>query len=195
MTPPIHLALVVEAPEVSLRAVSEIAAALQRQLTRDLAPIWEVNATIDAFVSLKHVPPGDRPILVGDNFPGVESVGIHLDRNGQPFALVEASPSWSLTASHEAIEMVIDPWATEPCRAVRRWRAKDWWRSWSRCATPLAAPSGPTRSTATSSRTSAPQLLRSGRRTRRPLQLHRRADRAAPGIGGRLSVVARSGDR
>jgi hypothetical protein len=107
---PIHLALVVEAPQLSRRAVSEIAAALQRQLTRDVAPIWEVNATIDAFVSLEHVPPGYWPILVGDNFPGVESIGMHVDRNGQPFALVEASPSWSLTASHEAIEMVIDPW-------------------------------------------------------------------------------------
>jgi len=110
MTPPVHLALVVEAPQVSRRAVAEVAAALQRQLARDVAPIWEVHATIDAFASLEHVPPGYWPILVGDNFPGVESVGIHLDRNGQPFALVEASPSWSLTASHEAIEMVIDPW-------------------------------------------------------------------------------------
>lgn len=110
MTPPIHLALVVEAPQVSRRAVAEVAAALQRQLVRDVAPIWEVHATIDAFASIEHVPPGYWPILVGDHFPGVESVGIHLDRNGQPFALVEASPSWSLTASHEAIEMVIDPW-------------------------------------------------------------------------------------
>jgi hypothetical protein len=109
MTPPIHLALVVEA-RVSARAVTEIAAALQRQLTRDVAPIWEVNATIDLFAALEHVPPGYWPILVGDHFPGVEAVGIHVDRSGQPFALVEASPSWSLTASHEAIEMVIDPW-------------------------------------------------------------------------------------
>jgi hypothetical protein len=110
VTPVIHLALVVEAPGVPRQAVAEIAAALQRQLSRDVAPIWEVHATIDAFESLDHVPPGYWPILVGDYFPGVESVGIHLDRSGQPFALVEASPSWSLTASHEAIEMVIDPW-------------------------------------------------------------------------------------
>jgi hypothetical protein len=107
---PIHLALVVEAPEVSQRAVAEIAAALQRQLTRDVAPLWDVWATIDAFPSLEHVPPGYWPILVADYLPGVENVGIHLDRSGQPFALVEVSPSWSLTASHEAIEMIIDPW-------------------------------------------------------------------------------------
>jgi hypothetical protein len=110
MMTPIHLALVVDAPHVPRRAVAEIAAALQRQLTRDVAPIWEVWATIDAFDSLDHVPPGYWPILVGDYFPGNELIGVHLDRSGQPFALVEASPSWSFAASHEAIEMVIDPW-------------------------------------------------------------------------------------
>jgi hypothetical protein len=112
MTPPIHLALVVEAPTVSPRATMEIAAALQRQLSRDVGPIWEVNATIDAFALLEHVPPGYWPILVADNYPGPESVGIHLDLNGQPFSLVEASPSWSLTVSHEVIEMVVDPWGS-----------------------------------------------------------------------------------
>lgn len=107
---PIHLALVVEAPTVSPRATMEIAAALQRQLSRDVGPIWDVNATIDAFAALEHVPPGYWPILVSDNLPGVEDVGMHLDQDGQPFALVEVSPSWSLTASHEVIEMVTDPW-------------------------------------------------------------------------------------
>jgi hypothetical protein len=107
---PIHLALVVDSPLIAPRAVMEITAALQRQLTRDLAPIWEVYATIDAFTSIDHVPPGYWPIIVGDHWPGVEEIGIHLDDDGQPFALVEASPSWSLTASHEVLEMVVDPW-------------------------------------------------------------------------------------
>jgi hypothetical protein len=88
----------------------EIAAAIQRQLSRDVAPIWEVSATIDAFTALEHVPPGYWPILVADYVPGVEDIGMHLDQDGQPFALVEVSPSWSLTASHEALEMVTDPW-------------------------------------------------------------------------------------
>ncbi|MGE0025478.1 MAG: hypothetical protein AB7U07_00025 [Thermoleophilia bacterium] len=110
MTVPIHLALVVEAPQIPTRTVMEIAAALQRQLIRDVAPIWGVYATLDAFASLEDVPPGYWPILVGDHFPGVEPLGVHQDHNGQPFALVEASRSWSLTASHEVIEMVIDPW-------------------------------------------------------------------------------------
>jgi hypothetical protein len=107
---PIHLALVVETPRVSPRVIKEVAAAVQRQLIRDLAPIWSVQATIDAFVSLEHVPPGYWPILVRDDVPGPASMGLHLDHDGQPFALVEFSPTWSLTVSHEALEMVTDPW-------------------------------------------------------------------------------------
>jgi hypothetical protein len=89
-----------------------VAAAVQRQLVRDLAPVWGVEATIDAFVDLDDVPPGYWPILVRDDFPGLDIIGFHLDKDGQPFALVELSPTWSLTVSHEAIEMVTDPWGS-----------------------------------------------------------------------------------
>jgi hypothetical protein len=44
------------------------------------------------------------------NTPGAS--GIHEDNNGQPFALISASVDldvWSLTASHEALEMLVDP--------------------------------------------------------------------------------------
>jgi hypothetical protein len=117
-----HLALVVESPKVSPRTITEVAAAVQRQLTRDLAPVWNVQATIDAFASLDHVPPGYWPIIVRDDLPGIENIGMHLDRAGQPFALVELSPTWSLTVSHEALEMVIDPWGnrTVPGGSPRR---------------------------------------------------------------------------
>ena len=36
-------------------------------------------------------------------------VGIHLDDNGQPYALVRRTPSWTLAASHEVLEMLADP--------------------------------------------------------------------------------------
>jgi hypothetical protein len=37
------------------------------------------------------------------------ALGIHLDKDGQPFALVEFTDSWQLTASHETLEMLADP--------------------------------------------------------------------------------------
>jgi len=41
------------------------------------------------------------------NMPG--AAGVHLDQEGQPFALVQYSNTWSLTASHECLEMLADP--------------------------------------------------------------------------------------
>jgi hypothetical protein len=41
-----------------------------------------------------------------------EAFGVHLDEFGQPFSLVRFSPSWSLTASHECLEMLADPFGS-----------------------------------------------------------------------------------
>ncbi|MEX0678073.1 MAG: hypothetical protein WD063_13410 [Pirellulales bacterium] len=43
---------------------------------------------------------------------GFDAAGIHLDEDGQPFALVTSSDDndvWSLTAAHECLEMLVDP--------------------------------------------------------------------------------------
>ena len=37
------------------------------------------------------------------------AAGVHEDKDGQPFALIAMSDSWSLTASHEMLEMLADP--------------------------------------------------------------------------------------
>lgn len=107
-----NLALVVESRRVQRYEVQEVAAALQRQISRDFAPIWEVDAAIDGFTSLDRVPPGYWIILVRDRLPMKGVVGIHLDEKGQPYALVQQSPGWSLAASHEVLEMLADPFGS-----------------------------------------------------------------------------------
>jgi len=87
--------------------VSRVAAALQKQAARDFAPLWEVNATVDAFASLEDVPSGYWPIIVGQEGQG--GGGVHLDHNNQPYALVDLTPDWTVTASHECMEMLADP--------------------------------------------------------------------------------------
>ena len=103
-----QLALVSETRRVSFSAISRVAAALQKQVTRDLAPIWEVKATVDSFAKLEDVPVGYWPILVSERDLG-NAAGIHEDRQGQPFALVKFDNGWALTASHECLEMLVDP--------------------------------------------------------------------------------------
>jgi hypothetical protein len=106
---PIHLALTSEVQGHDPSDVARVAAALQRQATRDFAPIWSISATVDAFPRLEDVPVGYWPMIVETdiNVPG--AAGVHEDKDGQPFALIAMSDSWSLTASHEMLEMLADP--------------------------------------------------------------------------------------
>ena len=46
---PIHIALTTMTDKVTTADLSEVAAALQKQVARDFGPIWNVSATVDAF--------------------------------------------------------------------------------------------------------------------------------------------------
>ena len=90
-----------------------VSAAIQRQVTRDLAPIWEISATIDAFEKVSDVPVGYWPVIIVDKLPDPSLAGVHEDVNGQPLALVVAASKiedWSVAASHEVLEMLVDPY-------------------------------------------------------------------------------------
>jgi hypothetical protein len=87
--------------------VDRVAAALQKQVTRDFGPIWSVVATVNAFASLDDVPLGYWPIIVGQEGQG--GGGVHLDQDNQPYALVDLTNDWTVTASHECLEMLADP--------------------------------------------------------------------------------------
>ena len=109
---PLQLALVSETKRVTHRELTKVSAALQKQISRDFEPIWEVPATIDAFIVLEDIPIGYWPIVVEADINQPGAAGIHEDQDGQPFALVEYTNSWSLTASHECLEMLGDPWGS-----------------------------------------------------------------------------------
>jgi len=107
-----QLALVSESKQIKTKDVMSVAAAMQKQATRDLGPIWEVSATVDAVDTLEDVPLGYWPLLVMDDIGQEGAAGVHLDKDNQPFALITASSdldTWSLTASHEMMEMLVDP--------------------------------------------------------------------------------------
>ena len=107
-----QVALVSESKRVTPSDLTKVSAALQKQATRDLVQFWNVKATVDAFPQLEDVPVGYWPIIVMDDIHESGAAGIHLDKNGEPFALVTASDrtdGWSLTTSHELVEMLVDP--------------------------------------------------------------------------------------
>jgi hypothetical protein len=106
---PHHVALVSDTTAVTFADVSSVAAALQKQATRDFSPLWKVDATVSAFAALESVPVDYWPVIIKDNIDQPGAAGYHTDDNGQPFSLVEADDQWQLTASHETLEMLADP--------------------------------------------------------------------------------------
>ena len=93
-------------PAAELQGVS---AAIQSQLNTDVGPQWGLSVTIDPFNILNEVPLDYWPILVCKDIGDPDIEGVHKDPDHHPYALVTYDEYWSLTASHEAIEMVIAP--------------------------------------------------------------------------------------
>src|SRR5512143_1238386 len=109
-----HVALVPWEVDVDVGAPTRIAAALQKQVTRDFGPLWGVEATVDAFARWEDVPSDYwRLSLVAPealNTTGRHDVtGPGADTLGQPYALVAYQDGWAGTASHECLEMLADP--------------------------------------------------------------------------------------
>jgi hypothetical protein len=104
-----QVALVSEVGGISSSDLSRVSAAIQKQVTRDFGPIWEVQGTVDSFQKLEDVPLGYWPVLIQTDIHEQGALGVHLDQNNQPFALVTFDDNWPLTASHETLEMLADP--------------------------------------------------------------------------------------
>jgi len=105
---------------VSDSEVAAVAAALQIQVDRDFGPIWKCAAKIVAVPAHGTPPPHAWVMQVADDapasMPGV--LGYHsTDPQNNPDAFDFAGTgkkygqSWSLTASHELVELLADQWA------------------------------------------------------------------------------------
>jgi hypothetical protein len=147
-----HVALVSLTSYVSTKNLLRAAAAVQKQITRDFMPFWGLPATVDAFEDLESVPSDYHPVVVFgdpdelagrldfaigreyteqliDDFERDRLSGLHLNAfTRQPFALVAASDTWSVTLSHEVLEMITDPFGNRLIAAAhpldRRQRVK-----------------------------------------------------------------------
>ena len=97
---------------ISPTDMSQASAALQKQATRDLGPIWGVDATVNYFPDLESVPIGYWPIIIVETVNDPSAGGYHTDQNHQPFSLILRGngSEWTLDCSHELCEMLVDPY-------------------------------------------------------------------------------------
>lgn len=93
--------------DIPIAQLTEVARALQSQVDNDFAPAWNVQAVVSALAHSAPIPAANWPIKLLDQPQA--GLGVHLDDKGSPFAEVQANDTWSLTASHELLEMLVDP--------------------------------------------------------------------------------------
>jgi hypothetical protein len=97
---------------IDAEMMTAVAAALNVQVTRDLPQFWPVSATVSYLPNHKKVPQGVWPVQLVKSLPPGEG-GFHTTRHhNQPYAKVIATPGsdeWTVDASHETIEMLVDP--------------------------------------------------------------------------------------
>lgn len=90
--------------------------AFQIQVTRDFAPHWGVDAKLEYLPSSAPVPAGGWLLVVLDNADAAGALGYHdLTAAGQPIGKVfakttlDAGGLWTVTFSHELLELLADP--------------------------------------------------------------------------------------
>lgn len=107
MLPPIYISIISRTPRLSLAESSIVASAIQYQVITHFQPIWGQTAVVTA---LDQPQQGYLPIFVVDDITIPGMTGFHtVEQDGTPYAVVEYGTTWSLLASHECLEMIIDP--------------------------------------------------------------------------------------
>lgn len=102
------IGLVNQSATVNDAQLAAVAAALQIQVRRDLKPIWSVDADVLPLGRIGTVPAGVSPLFVVDETPH-GFAGVHTITQGVAWAMVSTKRDWMLAASHELIEMLVDP--------------------------------------------------------------------------------------
>jgi hypothetical protein len=98
---------------VSFQELVLLAQTLQEQVTH-FKEFWPNNNNylIKAFRGYEDFEPGAWPIIFVENIPG-SKIGYHQLQSGKPIAYVEADQFWTIVASHECLEMIIDPYGNK----------------------------------------------------------------------------------
>ncbi len=96
--------------------VTPVVVALQQQVTNDFRPAWGIDAELKVIPQGTPAPAGSWWLVILDDSDQADALGYHdltPDRlpMGKVFAAsdLKAGTSWSVTASHELLEMLADP--------------------------------------------------------------------------------------
>lgn len=113
---PLIVSVINESTILSPAQVTAAVNALQLQVNQDFGPIWDTYATLQIHTPLS-APHNSYWLVLLDNSDQAGALGYHdLTPQGLPLAKVFAQTdhdynlSWTVTASHELLEMLADPY-------------------------------------------------------------------------------------
>jgi hypothetical protein len=107
-TIPVHVALIDDTATIPRAQLERVAGALNEQLQDDVVRHWtHVRATVGTG---RGAAPGQWSIRIREQLDEPDALGYHTtDDHNQPVSYVELTEDWTITASHELLEMVVDP--------------------------------------------------------------------------------------
>ena len=115
-TPTIQITVINESTVLDESDVGSAVAALQTQVNNDFGPVWGVHAQLTTIPKGNQPPPGSWWLVILDDSDQANALGYHdLTTEGLPIGKVfagsdlKAGTSWTVTASHELLEMLADP--------------------------------------------------------------------------------------
>jgi hypothetical protein len=106
---PVLVALVDETGQIDPTELANMAAAMSEQVQHDFAPVWHVRASVAAFPT---APANTWVVHIQKQLDQPGALGYHTDDHHQPLSFVEFTPDWTVTVSHEVLEMLADPWGS-----------------------------------------------------------------------------------
>jgi hypothetical protein len=99
------------------KQVEAVLPALQKQVSDDFKAYWEQDCTLSFLPNSQPLTDGWWQIVVTDNPDQAGALGYHeMTSHGTPLGKVfakldlDSGSSWTVTLSHELLEMLADPW-------------------------------------------------------------------------------------
>jgi len=115
-TQTIQISVINESTVLADTDVVPVVAALQKQVTNDFGPVWGTAAQLAIVPKGTQPPSGSWWLALLDDSDQANALGYHdLTTEGLPIGKVfaasdlKAGTSWTVTASHELLEMLADP--------------------------------------------------------------------------------------
>ena len=97
--------------------IEAVLPALQKQVGDDFKAYWEQDCTLSFLAKDQSLNPGWWQIVITDNPDQAGALGYHeLTSQGTPLGKIfaqldlQSGSSWTVTLSHELLEMLADPW-------------------------------------------------------------------------------------